>query len=434
VNSELRTEFIKNAIWHGDLKKAESLLAEHPELANSDIHTAAITGDDAAQRRFNAADPESVHAKSPPFDGDALNYLGLSKYLRLDPSRTDALLRCATALLDAGANPNTGFWWNGEFETALYGAAGVAHHAGMTELLLDRGADPNDGEVVYHSPEEQGNAAMKVVVETGRVTPENLSLMLIRKIDWHDADGVKFLLEHGADPARLRERGFAPLHHALARCDGPEIMTLLLDHGASALDTSEGITAVVRAAREGRYDVLAEFEKRGVPLQAEGLDRLLMALARGPDESAKQILEQHPEYVGQVKEMGGRLLVKWCNAWNWEGMRRLLELGVSASAPYAEGDGYFNLPKGVLPIQAAAWFLDARAIAMLLERGADPNAVAENGATPLDLFVLGCTESYWSEYRCLPPAELLLDAGARLNRVKLPTGYPEFDELFRSKR
>ena len=31
-------------------------------------------------------------------------------------------------------------------------------------------------------------------IETGRVTPENLVLMLVRKHDWHDYDGAKFLL------------------------------------------------------------------------------------------------------------------------------------------------------------------------------------------------------------------------------------------------
>ena len=103
-----------------------------PELASSDIHTAAVLGDDAAVRRFIAQDRASVTAPSPPYGGDALNYLCLSKYLRLDPSRSGAFLRAARALLDAGADPNTGFWTTGQYperETALYGAAGVAHHA-----------------------------------------------------------------------------------------------------------------------------------------------------------------------------------------------------------------------------------------------------------------------------------------------------------------
>ena len=37
-------------------------------------------------------------------------------------------------------------------------AAGVAHHPGLTQLLLDRGADPNDDEVPYHVGESYDNA------------------------------------------------------------------------------------------------------------------------------------------------------------------------------------------------------------------------------------------------------------------------------------
>ena len=153
--------FIEAAIWHGTLDAAEAILAAHPEIARTSIHVAAILGDDAAVRRFIAADPRNVTKKEAPYDGDALVYLCLSKYLRLDKTRSDAFLRAATALLDAGADPNSGFWSKDEyhdFETALYGAAGVAHHAELTRLLLERGADPNDNETFYHTPETYDNA------------------------------------------------------------------------------------------------------------------------------------------------------------------------------------------------------------------------------------------------------------------------------------
>ena len=118
-----RAAFIEAATWHGDLQGAETILAAHPALAaGGDIHVAAILGDDAAVRRLLAEDPSRATATSPPYGGDALNYLALSKYLRLDPARTPGFLRAATALLDAGADANTGFWTTGqhpERETAL---------------------------------------------------------------------------------------------------------------------------------------------------------------------------------------------------------------------------------------------------------------------------------------------------------------------------
>lgn len=229
-----RSAFITVATWHGTLDDAEEVLARHPEVAGQDIHTAAILGDEAAVRRFLALDPGNATGKSEPYGGDALTYLCLSKYLRLDRARSEGFLRAATALLDAGADPNSGFWTEGphpEFETALYGAAGVAHHADLTRLLIDRGADPNDNEAVYHSPETRDNAAMIALVETGRLTDENLALMLIRKHDWHDHEGVKYLLKRGADPNLARFRGFRATHHAIARDNSLEIIELLFDHG-----------------------------------------------------------------------------------------------------------------------------------------------------------------------------------------------------------
>ncbi len=123
-----RAAFIHAAIWHGNLDQAEQIRGRHPSLIGADLVTAAVLGDDVRVRNFIAADPASVNRKGPPFGGDALNYLALSKYLRLEPARTPGFLRAATALLDAGADPNTGFWTDPphpEFETALYGAAGV---------------------------------------------------------------------------------------------------------------------------------------------------------------------------------------------------------------------------------------------------------------------------------------------------------------------
>src|SRR5206468_178100 len=119
---------------------------------------------------------------------------------RLDRARSGGFLRAARALLDAGASANTGFYEmnhqpHPEFESVLYGAAGVAHHADLTRLLLERGAEANDGEVVYHTPEGYDNAALKVLVESGKLNDDSLATMLLRKADWHDYNGIKFLLE-----------------------------------------------------------------------------------------------------------------------------------------------------------------------------------------------------------------------------------------------
>jgi hypothetical protein len=124
--ADRRVEFISASTWHGTLERADAMLAAHPELASSDIHIAAILGDVERVRAFLAPDPGCVHARSEPYGANALTHLCLSKYLRLDPARSEAFVAAATALLDAGADPNAGFWTTGEHpehETPLYGAA-----------------------------------------------------------------------------------------------------------------------------------------------------------------------------------------------------------------------------------------------------------------------------------------------------------------------
>jgi ankyrin repeat protein len=428
-----REDFIQAATWHGPLAPAETILAEHPELRSSDIHTAAILGDDALVRRFIERDPKNVTAKSPPYGGDALNYLGLSKYLRLDPTRSDGFIRAARALLDAGADPNTGFWTTGEhpeYESALYGAAGVAHHEGLTRLLIERGADPNDEDAVYHCPEGDDLGAMKVLVETGRVTPENLSLMLVRKHDWHDFEGAKYLLEHGADPNLQRSRGWHPLHHALARDNSLQIIELLLDHRADPTIRAEGTTAIELAARKGRGDVLEVLVQRGIPLDLRGVDRLIAACAMDDAAQVRDLAQREPSLVPELLAQGATLLAEFTGTWNTGGVRHLLDLGVPVTALY-KGDGYFDIAPNSMALHVAAWKLRADLVQLLLLRGAPVDARDGKGRTPLILAVKACVDSYWTERRTPEPARLLLAAGASVDGVRFPSGYEAVDELLR---
>lgn len=424
----------------GSIAPAERVLAAHPGIASRDIFTAAILGDAGAVRRFLAADPSLARAKGGPYGWDALTHLCFSNYLKEDRARTPGFVAAAAALLDAGADPDTG--WHApedhphpQWEPALYGAAGVAHHEALTRLLVERGADVNDDETCYHAPEGHDNAALRVLVETGRVTPDNLGMMLIRKLDWHDLEGVRYLLAHGAPAAGVVGRGWHALHHALARANNTPIIAALLDAGADPLAPAEGLTAVQRAIREGRTDVLDDLERRGVRVTAEGADALLLALARGDDTSARRLADREPRLAEDVRARGGERLARWCLARNFDGMRRLLDFGVDINAPYAAGDGYYGIAAGSLPIHVAAWLLLPEAIRLLAGRGTRVNAPRPgDGATPLALVARGCTRAYWTERRSLEPARILLDAGADPAAVDVPTGYDDLDALIIARR
>ncbi len=94
----------------GTLEYAQLILDRYPHVAAANIHTAAILADEVAIRGFLSRDPTSATATGGPHDWDALTHLCFSRYLRLDQSRSDAFVRSARALLDAGASANTGWY------------------------------------------------------------------------------------------------------------------------------------------------------------------------------------------------------------------------------------------------------------------------------------------------------------------------------------
>ncbi len=421
--------------WHasGDLSKANAILSQNPGIPGSDIYVSATLGDDTAIKSFIEENPSIATAKGGPRDWDPLTYLCFSRYLKLDRERSDGFVRAAKLLLDSGADPNSG-WFEKEhqpkpeFEAVLYGASGISHHPELTKLLVDRGADPNDGETIYHTPESYDNRSMRVLVESGKLTPVSLALLLIRKHDWHDYDGAKYLMEHGADPNQVWGP-ITPFIQAIRRDNDLEIIEVALQHGANPFIEAYGISAIMLAARRGRCDLLEAFERAAFVMSYKDLDALIIACACGNEEDATLITAESPNAVAELREQGGTLLSEFTGNGNDKGVRMLLDLGVDSNARYKEGDGYFGIAQDSTALHVAGWKIQPKCMRTLLERGADPNVKNSREQTPLMMAIKGCTESYWKRRRTPECVDLLLAAGATLECITCKSGYDEIDEL-----
>jgi ankyrin repeat protein len=323
----------------GTLDDAEAIRASQPEVIHSDLYAASVYGESDAVERLLAEDRSRATARGGPYGWDALTYLCFSRYLRLRPS--DGFIRTARALLDLGADPNTGFFEEAHqpeptFESALYGAAGVAHHAGLTRLLLERGADPNaGGEVAYHAPEGFDNQAMNAVVESGRLAREGLTTMLHRKLDWTDLGGVRWLLGNGADPNAVTGWGDRALHHSLGRDNALPLLEALLDFGADPTLTAPGRgdrSATALAARAGRPDALELFRRRGFDVELEGDDAFFALLSRADRAGALACVADEPGLVGRLETEQPGIVTTLAGAGNTAAVALALDLGFTLDA------------------------------------------------------------------------------------------------------
>lgn len=424
--------------WHssGTLEAAQARLGQRPEIAQANIYVAAALGDDLGVRRFLSADPKLATLKGGPHEWDALTYLCFSRYLRLDRSRSDGFVRAAEVLLDAGASANTGWYEANDeprpfWEGAIYGAAGIARHVRLTRLLLDRGADPNDGETPYHVPESYDNAVMEVMVESGKFNDESMTTLLLRKADWHDYEGIRYLLERGVDPNRMTQWRHSPFQHALRRDNWIKSIRLMLEHGAdpSRVNAQTVRSGTMMAARRGRGDVLREIELRGLAVHLEGVDRLIAACARADAAEVQLLFETDRALVEELIAQGGTVLAEFAGNGNTDGVRLLLDLGVEVDALYKEGDGYFEIAKESTALHVAAWRAQHETLRLLLARGARVNALDAGGRTPLALAIRVCVDSHWKDRRTPESIAALLKAGASLEGIEIPTGYAEADAL-----
>lgn len=202
-----------------DPERAARLLDENPGLA---AECPFAVGNPAAAL-LEAEPLETMPFGMPPLI--AVTFSSLIRLARFAP----ALRECAQKLLDGGADPNQ-TWIDPAFPnsplSALYGAAGLNHDVELTRILLARGANPNDGESLYHSLEAPDLACTRLLLDAG-AEPKG-SNAVCKVLDFDNLEGLRLLLAHGADPNERQ-----PLLHAIRRRRSAEHARELLKAGAN---------------------------------------------------------------------------------------------------------------------------------------------------------------------------------------------------------
>ncbi len=255
-------------------------------------------------------------------------------------------------LLDAGADPNGRSQENWTpLHTALY-----ENHVPLTELLLQRGADPK----------------AEVYAEGG--TP------LLQALFWGHAEAADALAKHDVTPRNLRVAA------GLGRTDWIE--ELVPEDGP--LDERAGAARAYYRPHAGFPSWQASDDRQEI------LDEALCYAARNGRDAVLPMLQARGADVN-ADVYGGTALHWVASQGRLEISRWLLDRGAEVNRP-----AMFGAQHGVTPLHCAAWMDRIEVAKLLLERGADPSIQDEtHEGTPLG----------WAEYMKAPQVAALLREG-----------------------
>jgi ankyrin repeat protein len=362
-----------------DAERGRQLLEEHPELARGDIYVASAVGDVESARKAIGNDPAIVHRRGGPLDWEPLLY---ACYSRLKDTGTGySTLEVAKILLDAGADPNTGFLWKGNIPpfTALTGAFGNGeagsnepeheHWRELARILLEAGADPNDGQTLYNRHFNESDEHLDLLFEFGL---------------GQDKGGPWFkrLGERLQTPSQMlvEELWSAARKNYFARAK------LLVEHGTNVNTPGcrDGRTPYESAVRAGNLEIADYLVEHGSkPTNLSSEEAFAAACINGRREEVRTMLLQDPEIVSRVGlHRRIELLHRAVEGKRLDGIRLMAELGFEINGITRHDNVGMYL--ATTPLHNAAWMGNLELVKLLIELGADINAHDPNyNSTPL---------------------------------------------------
>ncbi|MGH9148369.1 MAG: ankyrin repeat domain-containing protein, partial [Vicinamibacterales bacterium] len=459
LRAERITTFLQFACWdhhvHGKARyrmhdrAAQRILAEDPSIGRDSIYTAIVCGNQHEVARLLAARPDRARERGGPRDWTPILYLAYTRLTNL-PTIENALA-IAQLLVDHGANPND-FYMAGDAQySVLTGVAGEGEQdsprqpyaASLFELLLERGAEPFDIQVLYdthfsgdvlwwlelvytHTVQAGRGAAWKdpdwPMFDMGGYG-SGARFLLEMAVKKRDTRLAEWLLAHGANPnaAPARDRRFPKrsLYELALIDDFAEMADLLARYGAlqstPALDEHERFlracmrldrvearrlsiahpeylqtpAAMFEAAKRDRPDVLALLLELGFPLEVQ-------------DTTGKRAL--HEAAASNALLAAAFLVERGAAIDPRESMYDATPIGWAAHGDHTEMVRFLSRSSRDIGTLCINGYVD-RVREILMKEPSCAREVASDGSTPL----------WWlpdDEAKAMQIVELLLAAGA----------------------
>jgi ankyrin repeat protein len=198
-----------------------------------DLSHAAAVGDLARVRQLLKRDHALASAKDE-VGHTPLLMAAASKMHRVDSRRAKHLVEIVKLLLDAGADSSAPFLFAGKWPLPpLYFACGWSNNPAIAEILIKAGADPCDGESVYHASDEGHDACLAVIerLTDPKKLANECSMCLCNQLHWGRVRAIPWLLAHGADPTWISpERKTNAIQEAQKLNKSRKVIQLLMNH------------------------------------------------------------------------------------------------------------------------------------------------------------------------------------------------------------
>jgi ankyrin repeat protein len=398
-SGEVVREFLAASV-DGRLRRATEMLRADPGSATRSVLAASVLGDAGAVRELLAADPAAAVAIDDERGWPPLLYACYSGWHQVDPGRAAGLAEVARLLLEAGAPADTNDGGRTRLRSALRGSVEL-NNPEITEALLEAGANPNMGQPVAEAAGHRDLRCLRLLLAYGARVAGTWAVDAA--VSYDNPGAARLLLGAlSGDGGKTAKAATEALPDAATNASD-QVVAVLLEAGADprARD-GDGVPALRLAVRAGKEETATRLRAAGADEDGTEVDRFLGTCLNADRQAAERLLASHPGLLSQMTDDDRAVI---CDA----ASRPTGALALMLDLGFSPHDGRF----AEQPLHSAAYHGNAPAVRLLLEAGAEVDALdGRFEATPLAFATVGSGEQAGQPGNWTETVQLLIDAGA----------------------